>query len=218
MFLQGGPVSQGLAAVLPSGPWPRLVHPVPLPIHAPCPATLCTMLAFFTPLNHCYVLLFCCEIQSHPGFTARLPHQRIRAWQWKFKKDVWLSLSEIQMGRGTDRVAGWLISEEHTRFCLGSNLSSGIVKSRHSPQSDLSYIYHFLLSFSLPILGIAGRLEVYWIFWLPFPSNRMQSDNSSKISPLLNVLPSGYIQIIQTLLEIRNESAISAGQYALCLF
>lgn len=46
MFLQGGPVSQGLAAVLPSGPWPRLVHPVPLPIHAPCPATLCTMLAF----------------------------------------------------------------------------------------------------------------------------------------------------------------------------
>lgn len=125
---------------------------------------------------------------------------------------------QIQMGRGTDRVAGWLISEEHTRFCLGSNLSSGIVKSRHSPQSDLSYIYHFLLSFSLPVLGIAGRLEVYWIFWLPFPSNRMQSDNSSKISPLLNVLPSGYIQIIQTLLEIRNESAISAGQYALCLF
>lgn len=139
------------------------------------------MPAFFTLLSHCYVL-FCCEIQSlYPGFTPRLPvcsRTALRMANGNPRKTYnhrHPRETAKKEARGTDRVArvidiGW----EHEM------LAECAMWNRDTVHNQICLPFTFLL-FVSPTPPVRSEIEsiLNWIFRLPFPPNRMQSDNSS---------------------------------------
>lgn len=185
------------------------------------------MSAFFTPLSYCYVL-FCCEIQSrYPGFTHRLPvcsptalrmasgnprktysHCRPRKMAKKKVRGTDRMAWMIDIGRELEMLAEsgmWNRDTVHNQICL--------------PFTSLPFV------FSTPpvCLEIERVLNLIFLTSIPSEPNAIKQQllqpHSTK-SPLLNVSPSDsftFREIIRTLSEIRNESAISVGQCTLCL-
>lgn len=153
-------------------------HPDP---HNPCMEPLRLMSAFFTPLSHCYVL-FCCEIQSrYPGFTPRLPvcsPTALRMANGNPRKTYSHRRPRETAKRKREELIGWpgwLILDESAR-CWPK------VECEIVTQSTIRFVFHlppFLLSLPLPHVRLEIESILNWIFRLPFPPNRMQSNNSS---------------------------------------